>query len=218
MGWGKIAVACRVGQRPDAEFFRSWTRLMCGGLRDGDIVLTPVIEMLPHYAADSLARGFLRSEADSVLFIDDDMLFQNSDLDTLRDDPEGFDYGALMGLCQSRKPPHKPVILEHHEGGRFKIEPVPPEDCIVDVGVVGLGFTLIKREVFENMHKPYFYFGERGDGEDAMFSINAGLLGHKLGVNTRVQIGHRFPVAVKWNFKGDALEYLSTNKETQKGG
>jgi hypothetical protein len=218
MDWGRIAVACRVGQKPDAEFFRCWTRLVMGGLRDGDAVLTPVIEMLPHYAADSLAKGFLRGDCDSILFIDDDMVFSNSDLDTLRDDVDGFEYDGLMGLCQSRKPPHKSIIMQNHESGKFLIPAKPPEGEIVDVGIVGLGFTLLRREIFEKMQEPYFYFSERGDGEDATFSINANKLGFKLGVSTRVQIGHRFPVSVKWNFEGDALQYLSTNNETQKGG
>jgi len=189
-----------------------------GGLRDGDAVLTPVTGMLCHYAADSLVHGFLRGNCDSILFIDDDMVFSNSDLDTLRDDVDGFEYDGLMGLCQSRRPPHKPIIMQTAPCGKFLIPDKPPRDKIVDVGIVGLGFTLIRRSVFEKMEKPYFYFSERGDGEDATFSINATELGFKLGVSTRVQIGHRFPICVKWNFEGDGLDYLSTNNETQKGG
>jgi len=213
--WGKIAIACRVGQRPDAEFFRCWTRLLLCGLRDGDVVLTPVVEMQAHYAADSLARGFLRTDCDSILFIDDDMIFQNSDLDKMRDDRDGKDYDALMGLCLSRKPPHKAIIMKNHEGGGFDVHAIPEKDAMVSVGIVGLGFTLIRREVFEDMQEPYFYFGEKGDGEDAMFSINAKKKGFCLGVNTRVQIGHRFPMIVKWDFEDDGIAYISTGKEAK---
>jgi len=214
--WGKIAVACRVGYRPDGEFFRCWTRLMLGGLRDGDRVLNPAIEMPGHYAADSLVKGFLKTDTDTLLFIDDDMVFNNKDLTSLRDDEDGLEYDVIMGLCQSRKPPHKPIILEPNPDGEgFLVPSVPPADKVVNVGVVGLGFTLIRRSVFGAMTEPYFYWGEKGDGEDAMFSMNATRLGFKLGVNTRVQIGHRFPIAVKWDFKENGLAYESNGHEQQ---
>lgn len=211
--WGKIAVACRIGQKPDGEFFRCWTRLMLGGLRDGDRVLTPAIEMPCHYAADCLAKGFLNTDADTLLFIDDDMVFNNKNLNMLRDDEDGLQYDVIMGLCQSRKPPHRPLILEPNPNGAgFLVPSAPPEDKIVDVGVVGLGFTLIRRKVFEAMEEPYFYWGEKGDGEDAMFSMAATKLGFKLGVNTRVVIGHRFPVTVEWDFKENGLAYESNGR------
>ena len=213
MDWGKIAVACRIGQKPDGEFFRCWTRLMLGGLRDGDTVLTPAIEMPAHYAANCLVKGFLKTEADSILFIDDDMIFTPDDLERLRSDEDAREYDIMMGLCQSRKPPHKPILLENNPNGMgFVVNSVPPADTIVNVGVVGLGFTLIKRHVFEALADPYFYWGEKGDGEDAMFSMDASKKGFKLGVNTRVQIGHRFPIMVKWDFKENGLAYESTGR------
>jgi hypothetical protein len=214
-GFGKLAIACRVGSRPDGEFFRSWTRLIAGGgLRSGDTILTPVIEMQAHYAANSLIKGFLRSEADSILFIDDDMVFKNEDLDRLRDDQESWKYDGVMGLCQSRQPPHRSLVLKKNpEGDGFLVGGSPDPDSVVEVGIVGLGFTIFKRSLFENNEEPYFYFNKEGDGEDAIFCINAAKNGARFAVNTRVQIGHRFPMIVQWDFEKNGVAYVSSGQE-----
>lgn len=216
-GWGKIAVATRIGHRPDAVFFKAWTALLLQGLRDGDRVLTPSVEMVHHHAAESQVRGFLATDADTILFIDDDMVFKVADVHQVRDDVDCDAYGAVMGLCQSRVPPHKPVILQE-EGDHFRVDFIPPPDTIVDVGIVGLAFTFIRREVLEAVrdnHEKLFTWSERGDSEDATFSMRARKLGFNLGVSTRVQIGHRVPVSIKWDFDEGGLCYESLGeKET----
>jgi len=217
-GFGKIAIACRVGHRPDGEFFRSWTRLLAGGgLRTGDRILTPVIEMQSHYAANSLVKGFLRTDCDSILFIDDDMVFTNEDFTRLRDDEDGFDYDGVMALCQSRQPPHKCLILKNNPDGEgFLCGGRPEPDSVVETGFIGLGFSIFRRRIFEDKEDNWFYFNERGDGEDAIFCLNAAnnpAINASFAVNTRVQVGHRFPIAVQWDFEKDGVAFISSGQE-----
>jgi hypothetical protein len=142
------------------------------------------------------------------------MVFDVDDLAKLRDDPEGWEYQGLMGLCQSRQPPHKPLILRNNpEGEGYLVGGVPNPDEITEVGILGLGFTLYKREVFEATQEPYFYWGSDGDGEDAVFSMAAQANGFRLGVSTRVPIGHRFPVTVKYDFEDNDVAFISSGQE-----
>ena len=48
--WGKLGIAVRVGSRPDALFFISWTRFLLKGLRKGDTVFSPVVGWLVDFA------------------------------------------------------------------------------------------------------------------------------------------------------------------------
>ena len=82
---GKVAIALRIGTAPDPAFFMSWTRLMRDGLRPGDVVLHPAIGMPHACACNFLISAFLSTDCDSVLFIDDDMVFDAAALNTLRD-------------------------------------------------------------------------------------------------------------------------------------
>ena len=65
---------------------------------------------------------------------------------------------------------------------------------IVECDVIGMGFTLIKREVFEAIDEPYFYFEhgrvENGVSEDFYFCEKARSAGYKIAVHTGVLCKH----------------------------
>ena len=210
MSFGNIAVALRSGRSVDPRFLLCWTRLILNGLRDGDEVLTPAVEMPSHYAAQCLARTFLDGKCDSILFLDDDMIFTNRDLATIRDDERADDYSIMSGLCCSRNPPHKPLMFKEIDdpikgGPKWIAGGNPKPNAIEDTGITGLAFTLIKREVFESMAEVledgeyFFQWSSKGDSEDATFCMRARELGFKIGINTRAIIGHRFPAMVVWD-------------------
>lgn len=211
--WGKLAIGVRCGSSADPMFLQSWTKLLVKGLRPDDKVLLPVIELPQHYAADALVHSFLKTDCDSLLIIDDDMIFQPEDLAALRDDAEGFEYDMLQALCLSRNPPHYPVMLEPFGKDKFKVRAQAPKDEIVDVAIVGLAFTLCRRELFAKVatckedNEMFFRWSYRGDSEDASFSALALEAGCRLGVNTRVCIGHRIPVVVTWDHEAKGVAY-----------
>ncbi len=215
--WGKIAVGLRCGKAPDPQFLICWTKQLLGGLRKGDRVLAPVVEMPQHYAAEALMLVFLKTDADSILYVDDDMIYEPADLDVMRDDPEGEKYDILQGLCLSRNPPHNPVIWRQvtdvDENLFYQNAAEPMEHIIEDVVIVGLAFTLIRRDVFMvvrqqiKANEKIFRWNYRGDSEDASFSHLARKAGCTLGVSTKVSIGHRFPMTLRWDFQKGGIAY-----------
>jgi len=220
--WGKVFFAVRCGHSADALFLQCWTKFCLVGVREGDVVSAPMSELPQHYAADALALGFLESRCDSIMYIDDDMIFQPADVHALRDDPEGAAYDGLMGLCLSRSGVHHPIVMQPNEGGGFNIINKPEPDTIIDVGIVGLGFTLIRRSAFERVDQVrknkemYFQWGPKGDSEDAGFCEMAVKTGCRFGVSSRVCIGHRIKTVVVWNAEAQTVEYKEKARSSRK--
>lgn len=204
--WGTIAVGTRIGDgRCDPLFFRSWTRLMTGGLRAGDTALDPVIELPHHIAANIAVQYFLQSGADTLCMIDSDMAFPHDTLAALRNDADGMEYDILCALCTTRRAPNLPVMLRRvaDRDGVPSYQPCPElitgRPVVVDA--VGLPFCLIRREVFDGLSEfaPWWFdWGERGLGEDTMFSQRAIAAGFKIAVHTGVSIEHRGTVGFVW--------------------
>lgn len=205
--WGTIAVGTRIGEgRCDPLFFRSWTKLVIGGLRVGDGALDPAVELPHHMAANVLVRQFLRSSADTLCMIDSDMVFDSDTLSKLRDDPTGEGYDMLSALCVVRRKPFAPVLLrvqERPDGQKeYRCHEHLIDGGIVDVDAIGLPFAMIRRTVFDRLsgYAPWWFdWGERGLGEDTNFSQRAIAAGCRLGVHTGVGIEHRGTIGFKWD-------------------
>jgi hypothetical protein len=191
-----------VGGSPDADFFRCWTRLLVGGLRAGDTVLSPAIEMSHHHAANYLARKFLKeTDCDSVLFVDDDMCFDPTALSKMRDDEAGAGLDGQMALVLSRTHKHKPLTIRSittSEGQTiFDYPDTWPDKGMVHGVLLGLGFTLYKRRAFDHAKDKDnpFRFTEKY-GEDTAFANDVLLGGGKCAVNCNVRCGHRMRYVV----------------------
>lgn len=210
--WGKIAIGTRMNDRCDPVFFNCWSHLITGGLRKGDTVLDAGIELPQHFAAVVLVQYFLKSDADTLFMVDTDMIFKPDTLSRLRDDPAGWQYDILSALSVTRRRPFTPIVMrlrKERTDDQCAYEAIPPgpEDTIMDVDTVGTGFTLIRRQVFEDMKnklgitKWFFDFGPGGLGEDTHFCQNAKKLNARIGVHCKVAIGHRGPIAFIWDEK-----------------
>lgn len=205
--WGKIAVGSRIGGSPDPMFVSSLLKLVTRGMRKGDVLLDPIIEIPHHYAAENMANYFLKTKADTLLMLDDDMVFECDQLAHLRDDKRGWEYDMLGAMYQSRKPPHYPLCIVHDPESPtgFSNMVQPPKNSIQQVGVVGLGFTLVRREIFKKIidRKPpkefIFYWHIYGDSEDACFCHRVEDAGGKIGVHTGIPVGHRMGVVLRWD-------------------
>jgi len=192
-------------------FLQSWTHFLCagkkrGGLRAGDAVLTPAIELPHHWSANVLVNQFLKhTTCDTLMLLDDDMQFTPQMITDLRDHKENHSFDVVQGLCCSRKPPHGPIMLADAGGGRV-IELRPSKDCKTHpVGMVGLAFTLLRRSAFEAVQGcldapgMYFAWGGNGMGEDQTFCELARAAGQRLGIDARVSVAHRCPVGVEFD-------------------
>ena len=210
--WGKIAIGTRFNDKCDPVFFNCWSHLIAGGLRKDDTVLDAGIELPQHFAATALTTFFLRSDADTLLMVDTDMIFKPDTLARMRDDKAGWKYDVLSALSVTRRRPWYPIILKkraNRKGNQSAYECLRKEidGRIIPVDTVGTGFTLIRRSVFERMKsklkisKWFFEFGLGGLGEDTMFCQRAKKLNMKIGVHTGINIGHRGPITWIWDEK-----------------
>lgn len=194
--WGKIAVGVRVGSQPDAHFFASWTRLLCNGLRTGDVVLPPSIHLPHSNAANRLVEGFLQTGCDSLLFVDDDMVFDAGTLERLRADDRGWGCDILSALYTTRRWPCNPIAFKWDEAAG-KVAAVGPLTApLVECDIVGLGFTLIRRHL---LSLNVFRWDEK-KGEDGLFCLSAKAgFGARVGVLSSVRVGHRVSAAAAWD-------------------
>lgn len=212
-GWGSIALTTRIGKCPDPLFFHSWTCAVSQCLRHGDCILPPAIELTHHFAASMLAEQFLtQTNCDTILMIDDDMVFSVEEFQTLRHNKQHDDFGIVSPIYCSRKAGFPPIVLLPTENLReFRPYRPKPGDSMIDVGGVGLGFTWIRRSVFQSIidaggKQPFFDFRDDRLGEDFSFCIKARALGIRVGIDCGVSIGHRVTVEARYNLEAQQTE------------
>jgi len=219
-GFGKVAFGVRCFSGADPVFLKSWTKLINQAYRKGDSCLSPAAELPHHWAANVLVKSFLdNTECDTLMLIDDDMVFDPELVNNLRDHKENFKYGMVQGMCCSRRSVNGPLILGEAEGG-FYTPIIPDEsDKTIEVGMVGLAFTLIRREVFNQVKKVkpdnemFFSWRPNGCGEDAHFCKYARKAGVLIGVDTEVSVGHRIKIEVSWDKKrGKCIYHTYQNR------
>jgi GT2 family glycosyltransferase len=99
------------------------------------------------------------------------------------------------------------AIWQRIEGSGFvPVLPPPPPTNLFTVDVTGLGLTLIKREVFEKVGKPWFPWENGGPSEDFAFYMKAKELGYLCWVFSAVTASHAGDLKVKIDGSFSTLE------------
>lgn len=184
-----------------------------------------------HKAANMLVRSFLQTDCDSICFIDSDAVYGTDALEELRSDPEGWGYDILQAFTVKRGFPPEPMFLtamanqpqsDERLRGLHMVSNLPLDpDHIYPVDAVSLHFTLLRRELFEQMLEPegpnYTYWFEyiRDNGEDINFSIKARAQGASLGMTTRLKVGHVSEVVTGWDTMVDYHFYKFMHQSGQ---
>lgn len=213
--WGKVAVGCRIGKHPENQFFVSWTQLLFRGLRRGDAVLTPASQLPAHWAGDVLARGFLKTDCNALLLVDDDMAFEATALEELRSNESNWGFDMVSAFYTTRSFPPRPLVFRLFGGDRPEhiaqgemyqhISPVP-DNTVMEIPLTGWGFTLIRRRVIEAMVDPelgpqrsyYFAYGPGWESDDIPFCRRARELGFRLAVDSSVKVDHIGAIPIGW--------------------
>lgn len=194
-------------------------------LRQGD-VRDYVYSKTMHKAANVLVRRALKSDCDSICFIDSDAVFGTDALEELRNDPQGWEYDVLQAFTVKRGWPPEPMFLVEQpvqpgyaptaRRGMFFTSQIPINPDYIYPGpgddyriAVSLHFTLIRLDLFRKMvenddpETTFFFEYARDNGEDINFSIRANELGAKLGMTTRLKVGHVSEGVMGWDMMVD---------------
>jgi hypothetical protein len=104
-----------------------------------------------HESRNDIAKQLLDSTFDHLLFLDTDMRFPPHALGQLLD----HDLPIVAANYTTRRAPYRPVSMRHigtNEPLYTDADSTGLEEC----AACGMGFALIKREVFEKTEKPWF--------------------------------------------------------------
>jgi hypothetical protein len=141
-----------------------------------------------------LCLDAMREGCSHILFIDSDMTFPQDMVQRLLK----HDVDIVAANCARRRMPTGPTAQNYDENGvRTMVYTMPDSTGLEEVGSIGTGIMLIKKEVFHNMSEPWFDMpwqtGKRGYmGEDVFFCKKAQELGFKVYIDHDVskEIGH----------------------------
>jgi len=152
---------------------------------------------------------------DWLLFCDDDHVTPPDFLMRLL----AWDVPFVGGLYFTRTPPHhttclieNPVYLTPEERFRSLDKPEFVGDGLKPVDVLGMGFTLIRREVFEAVGDPWFEMQNFGT-DDIAFCLKARDLGFQPQVDLSMSVPHIGLKSVVWN--GTHLQIIDPAQSVQ---
>lgn len=150
----------------------------------------PLSEQRPHaQARNEIAKRFLESDAEYLLWIDSDTIWQPEDFKLIFDELDNAD--MVSGIQFACSEHHLPLIRRMNlKLGVMEPIPVLPKDGNpFEIGGCGFGFVIMKREVVESVPEPRFEF-RSGFSEDLYFCIRALQRGFKIHAHPLAMVGH----------------------------
>lgn len=164
--------------------------------RAGDTIVGFQVGSLVYNARNELARQAIKSEADWVLWLDSDMIFEPDLLKKMLKVCEENDIDFLTGLCFRRKPPYTPTLFDRldkmeHGASYTTIMSVP--EGRFKVGGCGFAGVLMSTDVLLSVAAR---FGGRmfdpleGFGEDVSFCWRARQCGYEIWCDSDIELGH----------------------------
>ena len=164
--------------------------------RAGDTIVGFQVGSLVYNARNELARQAIKSEADWVLWLDSDMVFEPDLLKKMLKVCEENDIDFLTGLCFRRKPPYTPTLFDRldkmeHGASYTTIMSVP--EGRFKVGGCGFAGVLMSTDVLLSVAAR---FGGRmfdpleGFGEDVSFCWRARQCGYESWCDSDIELGH----------------------------
>lgn len=162
----------------------------------GETTINYSVGSLVYDSRNKLAQDAIDQNADYVLWLDSDMVFDPTLLERLMEDIQDKDF--VSALYYLRKPPFKPVIYKTIRLGIFANEGVTvgyddyPEDELFEIDGCGFGAVLLRTEMMkEILKRERFLFSPiLGYGEDISFCIRAKRAGYQMWCDSKLKIGH----------------------------
>jgi GT2 family glycosyltransferase len=222
IGWGKVAIGIRVS-KPAVQFIWPLIGLIAQGRRTGDTIIRTA-ESMPHAAAANFLAGqFLKTDCNTLLMIDDDMVFPPDTLEKMRSHYTDMDVLSCLAVCRHGSPggsPHNPIALVRYDMGFDRMINATASDISLHhvtgkpilVETCGLAFTLIRRWVIEDVLKAVSsgpFIDIDNHGEDYGFCHHAAKAGASIGVDTYASIGHCLQMSGRYDVEEEKVKYES---------
>lgn len=171
----------------------------------GQVSVAFQIGSLIYTSRNNLATKAIQSEADFVLWLDSDMVFEPDLLERMFADMEEHDLDILTGLYFRRVPPYSPVLFDRLEMQRGVCEwsnfkSIPDE--LFEVGGCGFGCVLMKTDVFIDVQARHraMFDPILKTGEDLAFCWRARDVGYKIMCDPSIVCGHIGNIVVNDKF------------------
>lgn len=197
----KILIAVPCMDSVPARFAHSLAMLK----KVGECAVTFEIGSLIYSSRNNLARRAVEWDADYVLWLDSDMVFEPDLLERLMTDLEDYDADMVSGLYFRRVIPYTPVLFDRLDiSGEItywtEFKELP--DDVFEVGGCGFGCVLMKTDViFDVFGKFQNCFAPLGNtGEDLAFCWRARECGYKILCDPNVACGHVGNVVISREF------------------
>ena len=164
--------------------------------RAGDTMIGFEVGSLVYNARNNLARQAIKSEADWVLWLDSDMVFEPDLLKKMLKVCEENDIDFLTGLCFRRKPPYTPCLFDRldkmeHGASYTTIMSVP--EGRFKVGGCGFAGVLMSTDVLLSVAARFggrMFDPMEGFGEDVSFCWRARQCGYEIWCDSDIELGH----------------------------
>ena len=127
---------------------------------------------------------------DYYMWIDSDINFSSEDFYKLLKHAVKDAISIVSGIyIMKTTPPYKEFACGKLNAGHLTREDVWCQTDLIEVGANGLGWMLVKAEVFNALHEPFKQDND-GTGEDALFQIRAREKGFKSYIDPTLIVGH----------------------------
>ena len=137
---------------------------------------------------NSCVEQFLKTDCTHLLFWDSDTIADANAIKILL----AHDKPVTSAVIYKKGGDHAPCFGYWDEASRTYRTPTPFQyDKLIQVDIVGTGFLLIKREVFERVEYPWFQCSDKSQsGEDVFFCVKCKEVGIPIFVDTGLHLGH----------------------------
>lgn len=189
---GKVFIAVPSMDQVPARFAQSLAMLQ----RAGDTQVAFQIASLVYDSRNKLARTAIHMEADWVLWLDSDMVFDPDLLVRMLKTCEENDLDFLTALYFKRNPPYSTVLfdrLEATEKGCSFTTFESVHEGLFEVGGCGFGGVLMKADVLLDVSAKYngrMFDPLPGMGEDISFCWRARQCGYRIFCDPSIEMGH----------------------------
>lgn len=188
----KIMVAVPSMDMVPVRFCQSLSMLQ----KVGECAIGFQVGSLVYEARENLAHAAIQAEADYVLWLDSDMVFQPDVLQRLLSDIESGKGDIVSGLYFRRVSPYTPVLyteleIDKEKGSTWKeLESIP--DDVFECGGVGFGCVLMPTDALVSVLSKFgcMFTPLHGNGEDISFCWRARQCGYKIVCDPKIELGH----------------------------